>query len=107
MVKINNAQIAAVLLTAGLFGCACSPVTAAVRIEGKVQAGGSPVESSTVTLWAASAGEPKQLAQTKTGNDGRFELGTVEAIDDVVLYLIAKGGQAAINKGSGDNPALS
>jgi hypothetical protein len=107
MVKINNAQIAAVLLTAGLLGCACSPVTAAVRIEGKVQAGGSPVESSTVTLWAASAGEPKQLAQTKTGNDGRFELGTVETIDGVVLYLIAKGGQAAINKGSGDNPALS
>jgi hypothetical protein len=107
MVKINNAQIAAVLLTAGLFGCACGPVTAAVRIEGKVQAGGSPVESSTVTLWAASAGEPKQLAQTKTGNEGRFELGTAETTDDVVLYLIAKGGQAAINKGSGDNPALS
>jgi hypothetical protein len=106
MLKFDRAQTLAMLLT-GLLGCACSPVAAAVRIEGKVQAGGGPVESSTVTLWAASAGEPTQLTQTKTGNDGRFELGTAETTDDVVLYLIAKGGQAAINKGSGDNPALS
>ncbi len=96
MVKINNAQIAAVLLTAGLLGCACSPVTAAVRIEGKCKRVVVRSQSSTVTLWAASAGEPKQLAQTKTGNDGRFELGTAETLGmDVVLYLVAKGGEAA------------
>ena len=35
-----------------------------VVVEGQVQAGGGPLASSTVTLWAASAGEPKQLAQT-------------------------------------------
>ena len=26
---------------------------------------------------------------------------------DVVLYLVAKGGVATINKGSGDNPAIA
>jgi hypothetical protein len=32
-----------------------------VRMEGQVQAGGGPLANSTVTLWAASAGEPRQL----------------------------------------------
>src|SRR5262249_13396251 len=41
-----------------------------VRIEGQVQTGGGPLANSTVTLWAASAGEPKQLVQTKSGSDG-------------------------------------
>jgi hypothetical protein len=107
VLKIEKVDIAAMLLT-GLLGCACSPVAAAVRIEGKVQAGGGPVESSTVTLWAASAGEPKQLAQTRTDNDGRFELGTDETPSaDVSLYLVAKGGVATVNKGSSDNPAIA
>jgi len=30
-----------------------------------------------VTLWAASAGEPKQLAQAKIGADGRFEFSAI------------------------------
>jgi hypothetical protein len=107
VLKIEKVDIAAMLLT-GLLGCACHPVAAAVRIEGQVQAGGGPLASSTVTLWAAGAGDPKQLAQTKSGGDGRFELGTPEnAATDVILYLVAKGGEAAINKGSGDNPAIS
>ncbi len=108
MLKIASAHIAAMLLTGGLLGYACSPASADVRIEGQVQAGGGPLASSTVTLWAASAGEPKQLAETKTGSDGRFELGTEETPGtDVVLYLLAKGGEATINKGSGDNPATA
>jgi hypothetical protein len=81
---------------------------APVRIEGQVQAGGGPLARSTVTLWAASAGEPKQLAQAKSGSDGRFELRTAETPGkDVVLYVIAKGGAAAVKKGSGDNPAIA
>ncbi len=47
-------------------GSACGAAKAAVRIDGLVQAGGGPVANSTVTLWAASEGEPKQLAQAKT-----------------------------------------
>ena len=51
--------------------------------------------SSTVTLWSASAGDPKQLAQTQTSSDGGFLLGTQETLgNDVILYLVAKGGQA-------------
>src|SRR5215470_8872576 len=81
---------------------------AAVRIEGQVQAGGGPLANSTVTLWAASAGEPRQLAQARTNNDGRFELGSQETLGaEVILYLVAKGGEAAVNKGAGDNPAAS
>src|SRR5262249_45414645 len=75
-----------------------------VRVEGQVQAGGGPLASSTVTLWAASAGEPKQLAQTKSGSDGRFELRAADSPSkDVVLYVVAKGGIATVNKGSGQS----
>jgi hypothetical protein len=56
-----------------------------------------------VTLWAAGA-----TGSNKAGSDGRFELGTAETTaNDVVLYLTAKEGEASINKGSGDNPAIS
>jgi hypothetical protein len=108
MLKIAKAQIVTTLLAAGLLGCLCGTAPATVRIEGQVQAGGGPLASSTVTLWAASAAEPKQLAQAKTGSDGRFEIGT-EATPgtDVILYLIAKRGEATISKASGDNPAIA
>ena len=79
-----------------------------VRLEGQVQAGGGPLANSTVTLWGASAGEPRQLAQARTNSDGRFELGSQETLGaEVILYLVAKGGEAAVNKGSGDNPAAA
>ena len=93
MIKTGKSSIAAVLATCGLLGCACHSAAAAVRIEGQVQAGGAPLANSTVTLWAANSGDPKQLAQTQTGSDGRFELGTDETPGaDVSLYLVAKGG---------------
>jgi hypothetical protein len=96
------------LLTCGLLGCMCDPAAAAVRIEGRVDAGGGPLAMSTVTLWAASAGEPKQLAQTRSSADGRFELRSNETPSkDVILYVVAKGGEATVNKGSGDNPAIA
>src|SRR5262249_33872485 len=79
-----------------------------VRIEGQVQAGGGPLANSTVTLWGASASETRQLAQARTNNDGRFDLGSQETLGaEVTLYLVAKGGEAAVNKGSGDNPAAA
>src|SRR6516164_5594648 len=73
---------------------------AAVRIEGQVQVGGGPLANSTVTLWGASAGEPRQLAQTRTGRDGRFQVGGQTVGADVILYVVAKGGEAIVNKGS-------
>ena len=66
-----------VALAAGLFGMigyGCGAADAAVRIDGQVQAGGGPVANSTVTLWAASGSNPKQLAQVKTADDGSFAL---------------------------------
>ena len=108
MIEIGKASIAAVLATCGLFGWACNPAAADVRIEGQVQVGGGAVANSTVTLWAAGSGEPRQLAQAQTGNDGHFVLGSQETPGtDVGLYLIAKGGRATVSKSSGDNPAIS
>ena len=108
MIKIVKVRIAVMLLMVGLLGLVCGPTAAAVQIEGQVQVGGGPLASSTVTLWAASAGDPKQLAQTQTGSNGDFVIGSQETLgNDAVLYLVAKGGVATINKGSGDNPAIA
>ena len=108
MFKIAKNHVAAMLLTSGLLGLTCFPGSAAVSIDGQVQAGGGPVAGSTVTLWAASAGEPRQLAQARTSPDGRFSLRTdATPGSDVVFYLIAKGGEATVTKGSGDNPAIA
>src|SRR5271166_2092061 len=92
----------------GLLGSACGAADAAVRVDGQVQAGGGSVAGSTVTLWAGSAGDPKQLAQAKTADDGSFALSAdTTPGPGESLYLIAKGGVAAVNKGAGDNPALA
>ena len=48
-------------------------------LNGQVLGGGAPIANSTVTLWAASAGAPKQLAQARTGADGRFALAVPNA----------------------------
>src|SRR5499425_1674547 len=107
MLRINKAQLMiCVGLVVGLLSFTSGPAAAAVRIEGQVQAGGGPLASSTVTLWAASAGDPRQLAQTRTSSDGRFELGSQETLGaEVILYVVAKGGEAVANKGAGNNPA--
>ncbi len=84
-----------------------SAAPAAVRIDGQVQAGAAAIANS-VTLWTASAIEPRQLAQAKTDSDGRFEIGAEETPDpNVSFYLIASGGAAAGSYPSGDNPALA
>jgi hypothetical protein len=107
MFKMDRTLIAAMLLTVGWLGCLCGPAAAAVRIGGQVRVAGGPLASSTVTLWAASVGEPKQLAQTKTGADGRFDLRTAETPGkDIVLYLVAKGGTLKTAAKSNDAIAL-
>ena len=104
----DKAHLIGLLVAASIIGSATSPVAAAVHIDGQVQSGGGAVAGSTETLWAGSAGEPRQLAQAKTGDDGSFVLNAdATPGPSVSLYLVAKGGVAAINKGAGDNPALS
>ena len=92
----------------GAIGLASSMADAAVRIDGQVHAGGGPVANSTVTLWAASGSDPQQLAQAKTADDGGFALNAdATPGPGVSLYLVARGGVAAVNKSAGDNPALA
>ncbi len=78
----------------------------AADISGQVFGAGKPIAQSTVTLLAASAGQPKQLAQTKTDNDGRFVINGAGTTDSS-LYLVATGGVSAADRGAGDNPAIA
>jgi hypothetical protein len=82
------------------------PGYAADSIEGQVLSAGAPIAKSTVTLWSASADAPKRLAQNQTGDDGRFTL-SAEGSPDGILYIVAKGGVPAANKGGGDNPSIA
>jgi len=80
---------------------------AAASLSGQVLGAGSPVANSTVTLWTASAGAPKQLAQARSGADGRFTLTAPSAPADASLYLVAQGGQPGAKKAVGNNPAIA
>jgi hypothetical protein len=79
----------------------------AASLGGQVLGGGAPIANSTVTLWATSAGAPKQLAQVLSGADGRFMLTAPTAHADSSLYLVAQGGQPTANKAAGNNPAIA
>jgi hypothetical protein len=92
MLRIKREHKTAALLAAGLLAGTCSAANAAVRIEGQVTAGGKPFANSTVTLWATSSGDPRQLAEVRAGSDGMFQLGSQETNGaDVILYLTARG----------------
>src|SRR5499426_4808256 len=83
-------------------------VSSAATISGQVLGAGAPIADSTVTLWAASAGNPQELAQTRTGADGRFSMavpGTAEK--GASLYLVAQRGRPAASKASGDNSRIA
>src|SRR5271155_235078 len=80
--------------------------TLAADIKGQVLGGGAPIAQSTVTLMQASAGTPKQLAQTKSDGNGNFAIHGTGAPDSS-LYLVATGGVPAANKAAGDNPAIA
>jgi len=75
---------------------------AADHVSGQVTIGGAPVDKATVTLWEASAGAPKKVSETKTNNDGKFDVrGSAHA--DSILYLVSTGGAL---KGKNDNHTL-
>ena len=105
MKVLHSTLLCMVLVISGIL--AAGPAAAAESLNGQVLGGGAPIANSTVTLWAASAGEPKQLTQARTGADGRFAMTVPDSRSaDAVLYLVAKGGQPTANKASGDNPAI-
>ncbi len=87
---------------------ATGPASAADTLTGQVLGAGTPIANSTITLWAASTGAPKQLAKARTGSDGRFTMNVPGGRSaDASLYLVAQRGQPASNKGSGDNAAIA
>ena len=50
----------------------------------------------------------KKLAETKSKDDGSFDLTVVREKDGAdVLYLITKGGEAKVGGGKGPNPAIT
>src|SRR5262249_23951736 len=61
-------------------------------VAGKVQGANSPIVGSTVTLDAASAGAPAQLAQGTTDDKGSFRLSVAKIPGNSVLYVVARGG---------------
>src|SRR5215831_159192 len=104
---IASALVLTVGLAAILFVSTCDPAAAAIRIEGQVQGGGGPIANSTVTLWSAGANAPSQLAQVQTDPNGGFEISVEQSPgNDTSLYLVAKGGEPAVNKAGGNNPAI-
>ena len=86
---------------------AAAPASSADRIEGHVLGAGAPIANSSVTLWAAGTGAPKQLQQKRTGTDGRFEMNIPNSSSNALLYLVAMGGKPSASKASGDNPAIA
>jgi hypothetical protein len=109
----SNTQSAAAgkILLCALAACgviSSAPVFAADTLKGQVLGAGAPIANSTVTMWAATTGAPRQLAQVRTGADGRFMLAPASApAKDASVYLVAKGGQPTAGKGSGNNPAIA
>ncbi len=98
---IQIATLTALAIPLGLVGIA----SATDSIRGQVLGGGAPIGQSTVTLWAATADAPKQLSQTKTDNEGRFEVSSIGAPADSSLYLLAMGGEPKAR--AGNNPAIA
>src|SRR5215813_642573 len=64
----------------------------AADVVGKVLGANSPIVGSTVTLYAASAGAPAQLAQGTTDDKGIFKLSVPNTSGNSVLYVVARGG---------------
>ena len=80
----------------------------AQQIEGQVVGAGAPIANAKVTLFAATSDAPTQLSQTESGLDGHFTLPSTRVPGgEIILYLVATGGEPAANRGSGNNPNIA
>ena len=106
--RLRQRLFSAMAVAAALLGGTLGSASAATPISGQVQAGGSAVANASVTLWAATEGDPRQLAQAKSGADGRFDIDVYQPPDGAIsLYLIARGGTSAVGAAGGVNPAIA
>jgi DNA-binding beta-propeller fold protein YncE len=69
-------------------------------------AGGRPIIQSTVTLWAATSGEPAKVAETESVADGRFALKFERMPTATPYYLVAQGGRALGDSADRENTAI-
>jgi hypothetical protein len=91
----------------GVIALMAVSASAADSIKGQVLGGGAPIANSTAVLWEASANAPKKLVETKTNDQGQFDIHTTAASNpDSILHLVATGGEPQIHKGTGANPAI-
>jgi len=80
----------------------------AADIAGQVLGAGAPIADSMVTLWGAGTGSPQELAQARSGADGRFSIAVPDAASKAAsLYLVARGGRPTANKTSAINPRIA
>ena len=107
MLRNGKAWLVATLMISGALGSTSGSAAATTHIEGQVQAGGSVLAGSTVSLWAASASVPTRLGQATTSADGSFVITADQTPDGAILYLIAAGGTPAGSQMGGDNPAIA
>jgi len=83
-------------------------MVSAQQIEGQVLGAGAPIANARITLFAATADTPAQLSQTQSGPDGHFTLPSTRVPGgEIILYLIAAGGEPAANRGGGNNPNIA
>ena len=54
-----------------LAGLSLAGAAFAAPLDGQVLGGGAPVANATATLWQAGSATPRQLAQARSGADGR------------------------------------
>ncbi len=107
---VQNRRHLVLTLTRVLLTCSLAVAgraSAAESIEGQVLGAGRPIADSTVTLWAAGAGAPKELAQVRTGQDGHFTISVPDAGATTSFYLVAQRGRAAANNLRGNNDRLA
>src|SRR5262245_21566708 len=96
------------LAVGGTVMVAIAPASAQQRLEGQVLGAGAPIANATVTLLAASSGEPVQLSRTESSADGYFTLSFAQPQSgDTSLYLLATGGEPSANRGSGNNSSIT
>ncbi|HEU5430386.1 MAG TPA: hypothetical protein VFU81_01920, partial [Thermomicrobiales bacterium] len=79
-----------------------------VDLIGQAIAAGAPIVGSVVTLWEGSAAAPRQIAQTRTDDAGRFVFAGVDAPGpNAIRYVVAAGGMPTANAAAGEQPTLA